>query len=78
MLFIAYPAEPTRCSAATLFIQNITEKEIILFTSKLKPSHSKGVQIYLIFYKDIYHCCTRISHKRAAYLESQVQFKFNF
>ncbi len=43
MCFIAYPVEPTRCRAATLFIQNIAEKENInaekmLFTSKLKPS----------------------------------------
>lgn len=27
ILLLAYPAEPTRCSAAMLFIQNIEEKE---------------------------------------------------
>ncbi len=42
MLFLAYPVDPTGCGAATLFIQNIAEKESInvekmLFTSKLKP-----------------------------------------
>ncbi len=39
MLFLAYPVEPTEC------IQNIAEKEninveMMLFTSKLKPSRS--------------------------------------
>ncbi len=42
MLFLAYPVDPTGRGAATLFIQNIAEKESInvekmLFTSKLKP-----------------------------------------
>ncbi len=45
MLFLAYPVEATRCGAATLFIQNIVEKEninaeMMLFTSKLEPSRS--------------------------------------
>ncbi len=54
MLFLAYPVEPTRCGAATLFIQNIVEKENIiagnmLFTSKPKPSRSHRTHIYRIF-----------------------------
>ncbi len=50
----AYPVEPTRCSAAALFIKNIAEKENInaekiLFTSQLKPSRLHRMHISRIF-----------------------------
>ncbi len=75
---IAYPIEPTGCGAATLFIQNIAEKDNInaektLFTAELKPSRSHRTNIYRIFYMDFYHCCSRVSHKRAACFESHVR-----
>ncbi len=60
-----------RCS------QNIAEKEInvemMLFTSKLELSRSHRMHIYPMFYKDLYHHCSRVSHKRAACLESHVK-----
>ncbi len=52
--FLAYQVETTRCGEATLFIQNIVEKEninakMLLFTSKLKPNifiaFSRGTSI---------------------------------
>ncbi len=64
MNLLACPVEPTRCGAAALEKKPI-KVEKILFTSKLKPSCSHWMYIL-----HIYHCCTRVSHKRAAYLES--------
>ncbi len=77
MFLLAYPVEPTRRGTATSLIQNIAEKDNVnaemLFTAKLKPSRSHSMHIYRIFYRDIYHHCTRVSQKRAACLESHIK-----
>ncbi len=52
-VILAYPVKPNRSGAATLFIQNIMEKENInaekMLTSKLKPSHSQNAYLSLFF-----------------------------
>ncbi len=53
-VILAYPVKPNRSGAATLFIQNIMEKENInaekmLLTSKLKPSHLQNAYLSLFF-----------------------------
>ncbi len=75
MLLLAYPAEPTKCGAATLFIQNIAEKEnsnteqiLVYVKTETKPFTER-----IFFYRDINHRCTRVSHERAACLESHVK-----
>ncbi len=72
LFFLAYLVD------AALLIQNIGEKrehqcgeDVVYLKTGTKPL--KQNVYYHIFYRDIYHCCTRVSYKRVACLESHLK-----
>ncbi len=80
MLFLAYPVEPYPVDAE-LLIQNIARENInaqMLFVKTETKLFTQNA--YHIFYRDIYHHRTRVSHNKAACLESNLWqlCKFNF
>ncbi len=70
MLLFSLPSWPQWIRCSFKILRKKRTSQIMLFTSKLKPSHSHRMHILCIFQRDIYQRCTRVLQKRVRYLES--------